>query len=287
MAGWGKQMKKYSFIIDVAKCENCNNCFLSCKDEHCGNDWPGYSLSQPLHGQRWINIKRKERGNFPEIDVAYLPQPCMHCDDAPCVKAAKDGAVYKRDDGIVIIDPQKAKGQKELVRSCPFGAIWWNEDARVPQKCTFCAHLLDKGWEKPRCVQSCPTGALTITFVEDDTLKEIVTGDKLEHLGTPENLASPRCFYKNLYRFNSCFITGSVAYRDRTVIECAEGINIKLLRDGIYAAEQKTDDFGDFKFDKLSSEDGMYSIIVDSGEAGERKIDIKLKESVSVGILYV
>ena len=31
----------------------------------------------------------------------------------------------------------------------------------------------------------------------------------------------------------------------------------------------------------------MYSIIAENGEAGERKIDIKLKESVSVGILYV
>ena len=27
------------------------------------------------------------------------------------MKAAKDGAVYKRPDGIVIIDPEKAKGQ--------------------------------------------------------------------------------------------------------------------------------------------------------------------------------
>jgi len=34
-------MKKWAMIIDVAKCENCNNCFLSCKHEHIGNDFSG------------------------------------------------------------------------------------------------------------------------------------------------------------------------------------------------------------------------------------------------------
>ena len=43
------------------------------------------------------------------IDVAYLPIPCMHCDNAPCIKAGSDGAITKREDGIVIIDPEKAK----------------------------------------------------------------------------------------------------------------------------------------------------------------------------------
>ncbi len=106
-----KLMKNnWQLIIDVEKCEDCNNCFLACKDEHVDNEWPGYSLPQPLHGHRWMNIMRKERGQFPMIDVAYLPIPCMHCDRAPCIEAAKGGAVYKRDDGIVIIDPEKARG---------------------------------------------------------------------------------------------------------------------------------------------------------------------------------
>jgi Fe-S-cluster-containing dehydrogenase component len=77
-------MKKWNLIIDIEKCEDCNNCFLACKDEHVDNDWPGYAVSQPLHGQRWMNIMRRERGQYPIIDVAYLPVPCMHCDKAPC-----------------------------------------------------------------------------------------------------------------------------------------------------------------------------------------------------------
>src|SRR5512135_1971228 len=118
---WGGvyKMKKYNLVIDVAKCEDCNNCFLSCKDEHVDNDWPGYASSQPRHEHRWMNIMRKERGQFPTIDVTYRPTPCMHCDNAPCIKAGKNGAVYKRDDGIVIIDPEKAKGQEAIVKACP------------------------------------------------------------------------------------------------------------------------------------------------------------------------
>jgi Fe-S-cluster-containing dehydrogenase component len=27
-------MKKWNLIIDIEKCEDCNNCFLACKDEH-------------------------------------------------------------------------------------------------------------------------------------------------------------------------------------------------------------------------------------------------------------
>ena len=97
-------MKKWNLIIDVAKCHDCNNCFLACKDEYFENDFPPYSVAQPRHGQRWMNIMRKERGEYPEVDVAYLPILCMHCDDAPCIKKSKEGAVYKRKDGIVLIE---------------------------------------------------------------------------------------------------------------------------------------------------------------------------------------
>ncbi len=102
-------MKKWNMVIDIAKCEDCNNCMLACKDEHVDNDFPGYSGPQPRHGHRWMDIDRKERGTYPLIDVAYLPQPCMHCDNAPCIKVAESGAVRKRDDGLVIIDPVKAE----------------------------------------------------------------------------------------------------------------------------------------------------------------------------------
>src|SRR5450756_433020 len=91
--GGGGPMKKWHLIIDVARCHDCNDCFLADRDEFVGNDFPPSAVSQPNHGHRWMNIKRKERGQYPIVQVAYLPMPCMHCDEAPCLTA--DGAVYK------------------------------------------------------------------------------------------------------------------------------------------------------------------------------------------------
>jgi Fe-S-cluster-containing dehydrogenase component len=142
-------VKKWNIIIDVAECTNCNLCALSCQDEYAGNDWPGVAAEMPRHGHRWIDIKRKERGQHPLVDVAYLPVMCQHCDDAPCIKAAKDGAVTKRADGIVIIDPIKAKGQKQIVEACPYDAVFWNEEKQLPQAWPFDAHLLDPGPPPP------------------------------------------------------------------------------------------------------------------------------------------
>ena len=177
-------MKEPYLVIDVAQCENCNNCFLACKDEHVGNDWPGYAAPQQNAGPSWIRIEARERGEYPMIDVAYLPVPCMHCADAPCIKAAREGAIYKRPDGIVMIDPLKAKGQRQVVQACPYHAIVWNEEAQAPQKCTMCAHLLDKGWEKTRCVQSCPTGALSMLFLEPADMEALARNE-----GPPDALS--------------------------------------------------------------------------------------------------
>ncbi len=281
-------MKCYTMIIDVEKCENCNNCFLSCKDEHCGNDWPEYSAPQPLHGHRWINIRRRERGSFPVIDAAYRPTPCMHCDDPPCLQAATNDAVVKRDDGIVLILPEKARGQKELVTSCPYGAIWWNADLQLPQKCTFCAHLLDDGWNEPRCVQSCPTGALRFFVGDDKQLQQKVSRENLQVVtaGTAGD-TRPRCYYKNLHRFDRCFIAGSIAQNREGREECAAGARVVLKKEETALAEVISDDFGDFKFDGLVPDSGNYQleIIVDENIAAT--VHYALGSSGSIGTIML
>ena len=275
-------MKKWSMIIDIEKCEDCNNCFLACKDEHVDNDWQGYSLSQPRHGHRWMNILRKERGQYPLMDVAYRPTPCMHCDDAPCVKVAEDGSVYKRDDGIVIIDPEKAAGRKDIIKSCPYGAVWWNEEKNIPQKCTMCAHLLDEGWDKPRCAQACPTGALRVVCMDDPETNELKADENLESL-YPDNGTLPRVFYKNLYRFEKCFISGSVAYEHEGVVDCADGAQVTLIKDSERIAETITDNFGDFKFDSLDENSGEYSIEVAFREYTKKVVSVDLTTSKNIG----
>jgi Fe-S-cluster-containing dehydrogenase component len=284
-------MEKWQMIIDVGKCEDCNNCFLACKDEHMDNDWPGYAVSQPRHGNRWMNIQRKERGEYPHIDVAYRPTPCMHCKEAPCVKFAIDagklGAVYKREDGIVIIDPKETKGMKELVKACPYGVIFWNEEADLPQKCTFCAHLLDKGWKEPRCVQACPTGALKVVKAESGEMERLVINEGLTVL-KPELKTEPHVYYKNLKRFETCFIAGSVAYEKDGLMECAAGARVHLTKDGDPVAAVKADTFGDFKIDGIRENSGTFQVVVTFGSVREKQLEVKVAGgSVSLGTIVL
>lgn len=243
-------MKKWNLIVDVAECHNCHNCFIACKDEYVGNDIEGYSAAQPLHGHRWIDIKSKERGEHPRVEVAYVPVMCNHCDDAPCIQAG-GGAVSKRDDGIVIIDPDKAKGRQDIVQSCPYGAIWWNEELSLPQAWTFDAHLLDRGWPEPRCVQSCPTGALKALKVEDSEMTEIAMAEGLEPINS-EFKTKPRVHYKNLDQFNRLFVAGEVLGGSGGNAECLDNAEIVLRHKGVDIGRARTDPFGEFLVDGIA-----------------------------------
>ena len=278
-------MKKVNMIVDVAKCHDCNNCFLACKDEHWENDHLPVAVAAPRHGSRWMDILNVERGQYPLNDVAYLPHACMHCDDAGCMKASTDGAVYKREDGVVIIDPVKAKGKKELVESCPYNAIFWNEEKQVAQKCTMCAHLLDDGWTQPRCSQTCPTGALAFLYAEDAEIEQLKKSEGLEEFH-PEYGQKPRVYYKNLYRFTKCHVAGSVALAD--VDECADGAEVTLTNVATSVASvAKTNNYGDFKIDNLAPNSGKYRLEIRlAGRAG-KSVDVEVKASVNVGTISI
>jgi len=274
-------MKKWNMIIDVAECTNCQLCALSAMDEYVGNTWPGVAAPMPRHGHQWIDIKQKERGQAPMIDIAYVPTMCNQCDNAPCMKADKTGAIGKRDDGIVIIDPVKAKGHKELVDACPYGHIWWNEELQLPQAWPFDAHLLDQGWQQTRGHQACPTGAMRAIKVEDDEMARTARDQGLEVM-RPELGAKPRVYYRNLWRFTKCFIGGSVSAEANGVIDCVEGAAVRLLKDGAPVAETVTDNYGDFKFDRLNENSGRYGVEI-STQGRKKTVEATLGVSINLG----
>lgn len=274
-------MQKWNLIIDVAKCENCNCCFLATKDEHVGNDFPGYAAPQPLHGQNWVDIKRKVRGGGHMVEANYMPTTCNQCDNAPCVKAG-GGAVTKRDDGIVIIDPVKAKGRRDLVDACPYGGIWWNEELQIPQKGIFEAQLLDQGWKQTRGSQACPTGAMITVKLTDEDMAKRARDQKLEVL-KPELGTKPRVWYRNLHLFEKCFVGGSVVADINGVTECVEGAEVTLEKNGNIVARTTTDTYGDFKFDKLDPDSGSYGCRVRHEGLGNGATTVEVTESVYVG----
>ncbi len=277
--------EKWNLIVDVARCDNCRNCFLATKDEHIGNEFPGYAASQPARGHNWVDIQRQERGRYPIVEANFMPVMCNHCDDAPCMKAATGGAVSKRADGIVIIDPEKSRGQKAIVDACPYGAVYWNEEAQIPQAWIFDAHLLDQGWKRPRVEESCPTGVFRSLKIEDQEMQRIKEQEGLEVL-RPECGSKPRVYYKNLHLITRCFVSGSVVIDVEGVEECAEGVEVILQHNGSEVARATTDIFGEFKIDKLEKNSGQYQLELSSASSGSASAQFELgDESLYLGVI--
>ena len=160
-------------MIDLSICNGCHNCQISCKDEHVANDWSPYAKPQPDTGQFWNKVINLERGTVPKVQVTYHHTICQHCENAPCMEACPQNAIYRRPDGIVIIDPEKCRGNQLCMEACPYeNVIYFNDDANIAQKCTFCAHLIDRGWTETRCSDACPTGAFTFGDEDDPKIKE-------------------------------------------------------------------------------------------------------------------
>ncbi len=251
---------KKVFVVDIARCNGCYCCQIACKDEHVGNDWPPYAKPQPDTGQFWCRLNEYIRGTVPKVKLHYVPVPCQHCDNATCLAACPvEGAIYRREDGLVVVDPQKCTGCRECLLSCPYDAIFFNEDLNIVQKCTGCAHLLDSGWTVPRCVDICPTQAIKFGD-ESEFAAEIAEAAKtgqLTQLG-PVDENKPKVYYLNMpKRF-----VGGLVY-DPAEKEIVEGAKCTLV--DAETGEKtvvETDGFGDFWFKDLK--EGSFALTIEA-----------------------
>jgi len=226
-------MNQKNFIVDVDKCTGCNLCVVACKDEHVDSSYIPWSKSQPEGGHFWMNVKAVERGTIPRVRMSFLPIMCQHCEDAPCITACPEGAIKTRDDGLIWIDGEKCTGCGDCQPACPYDVIYKNDDLNIAQKCTGCAHRLDKR-ELPRCVDVCPHEA--ILFDQADA-----RDSSLEFLH-PEHEAKPRVFWRGLPK---PWITGAIinAKADEVVIgACVTATN---LTDGT-TLKTRSNEFGEF-----------------------------------------
>jgi tetrathionate reductase subunit B len=259
-------------VVDVTKCVNCRSCTVSCKDQYALNDYPPYSAGMPFRGQKWVRVEEIERGTFPKVKFSSMPIFCQMCDNAPCMAAATGGAIYKRPDGIVIIDPVKSKGQRQLVNSCPYGVIFYNEDADIPQKCTWCVQRLDKG-ENPRCMQACTGDAIHIGEVG-------ILGDLIRQNARPlhpEYGALPRVAYIGLPK---TFIAGALVDSKG---ECLAGASVTATDTASKAVvAMATSDFlGDFWLDGLEAKKSYDVTITSAGKT--KTISVSLDTDKNLG----
>ncbi len=271
-------MTKYSMTVDVDKCTGCYACFLACRDEFKGNDYLPHSSAQPETGQNWIRVEETERGIFPKVKVSYTPVMCQQCEDAPCIDAGSDGAVYRRDDGIVVIDPEKAAGQKAIADSCPYGVISWNEEQNLAQKCTFCAHLLDKG-ENPRCFEACPVSVIQFGDLDDASSAVAKAAREGEQLN-PEFGINPVISYSGLPKR---FVTGEVIVKNGETEECMAGVGV-VLKNGDQELSTTTDTFGDFEFDGLTA-DSNYTLVISHDDYAPVEQSITTENDVNLGVI--
>ena len=163
---------RYAMALDTQACIGCLACSVACKVE---NGSPEGIWLAPVISHEFGEGEATRR--------AYVPLLCNHCTDAPCLTACPTGAIYRRKDGIVIIDQDRCCGSGACVIACPYGAIHYYGERQAAktsfdevtlaghqpgtaQKCTFCAPRLDRG-QQPACVGVCPTGARIFGDLDD------------------------------------------------------------------------------------------------------------------------
>lgn len=256
------------FVIDQKYCNGCYGCQIACKDEHCGNDWMPYQKPQPELGHFWMKLQETTHGQVPRVKLEYRPYMCQQCDKCPLVEGWPD-IVSKRDDGLVIIDPVKAEGVKELVDACPYGVVYWNEELSIAQKCDGCAHLVDAG-EMPHCVDLCPTNALRFGD-ESEFTEEIARATRID-MGTDS-----RAYYLNA---PGLFIGGGAWNSDED--EVIIGAKVTLTMPDGTTRTTETDDFGDFWFRNLEA--GKYTVDIQAaGYAPLEGHGVDLTKSLNIG----
>ncbi|UCD28586.1 MAG: 4Fe-4S dicluster domain-containing protein [Planctomycetota bacterium] len=137
--------------INLDACIECRSCAAAC-----------------LYGHHELPIV-----HFARVGAAMLPAICRQCLDAPCVAACPWDAMRKDESGAVYRAIFRCRGCGSCVQACPFGVLSTEMHNGEIAKCDLCYDLIDKSDNdyKPRCVASCPTGALH--FIEETQAQEL------------------------------------------------------------------------------------------------------------------
>jgi sulfur reductase FeS subunit len=193
-------MSRYAMVIDLNTCVGCNACMAACAMEN----------QTPVWKNAWRTyVHEKEIGTTEQVRRRFFPRLCNHCSNPACLTVCPTGATYQRPDGIVMVDHERCMGCRACAMACPYNARYevtyadigigrefYGEllrDNPSMDKCSFCAHRIDKGM-KPACVETCVGSARLFGDLDDpnDPVTHIVASGiaqpLLAHLGTRPNV---------------------------------------------------------------------------------------------------
>ena len=155
-------VKQYGLVFDLRRCIGCHTCVIACKVEN------------NLEVGSWIKVLTSNgtladipTGKYPELSLFWQPITCMHCENPTCLEACPvEDAIYRRPDGIVLVDKEKCTGCQLCIPACPYGVIQFDSQEGHAEKCTLCSHRIAQGLE-PFCVKECIWGAIHFGDIGD------------------------------------------------------------------------------------------------------------------------
>ena len=186
-------MPRWGMVIDLDRCNGCQACEVACRSE---NNIP-VGGAQAAHENRtisWMRVVAETKGDWPNVQSRFVPQPCMQCDRPPCTLVCPVEATALDSEGIVSQIYARCIGCRYCANACPYSVKSFNwrkpvypegtltglnpdvstRPVGVIEKCTFCHHRLLKAREQadaekrplreedyvPACADSCPSGAI-------------------------------------------------------------------------------------------------------------------------------
>lgn len=149
-------INQYAFYFDSSSCSGCKACQAACKDK---NNLPVGLLWRRVYevtGGKWT---RSDEAWVNDVFAYNLSISCQHCRRPICVEVCPSRAMYKRPDGIVLVDQGKCLGCQYCSWACPYDAPQLDAARGRMTKCDFCVDNLEAGLP-PACVAACPLRAL-------------------------------------------------------------------------------------------------------------------------------
>jgi tetrathionate reductase subunit B len=245
-------MTVYGMLIDRQACVGCRTCVAACK---VNNSIP----AGIPHGREYYRIwpREVERGEFPYVIRNLTLMLCMHCEEAPCVAACPEKAIYRREDGLVLIHEGRCTGCGECISECPYGALYIRQDKGVVDKCNFCAANLAEG-RLPECVTACPADAIHFGDIADtqSEISRLIRNLKAQVI-KPKYGTKPHVFYTP----QAARLRGRVT--NRNTGQGTPSIEVTVKGPGAESHTTLTDDRGTFFFWRLR-QGSSYRLNLDS-----------------------